>query len=120
MRRPGSLRLFRIELDDRDPFAVVGHVSLVRDIARHAPGKLAHADGPARVLFLRLGPETRAEHGNQHRGAPKERLNYEILRLNCRHWTRCERGAANRRNQPRVTSPETQTQRPACLTHTSV
>src|SRR5437762_1050084 len=63
---PGLHRFCRFEFDQRDAFAIVRNKGLMRQMARHGRGKLAHARGHRPVFILHAGPQARPKYHNHH------------------------------------------------------
>src|SRR5262249_43674981 len=74
MPSPGAHSFFRFELDHGDALAVVGEEALVRDIARHGGGELAHAVRQRHVFVPHAGHQAGAEDGHDHGTHPSNRV----------------------------------------------
>src|SRR5262245_55360563 len=66
-RAPRFQRFFRVALDDGDAFAIVGPKAVVRDVAGHGDGELAHLFDQRDVFVLQAGPQAGAEYDDDHR-----------------------------------------------------
>jgi len=63
---PGALRFLRLKLNDRDPFVVLGHETLVGNIPGHLLCQFAHARGPVRIFLLRPWNQAGSKYSDNH------------------------------------------------------
>jgi len=66
MLTPRMKGLVRLELDDRDPLAIISLECLVRDKPGNRPRELKHAWNELAELFRRLWAKTRSEDDDRH------------------------------------------------------
>src|SRR6185312_6954825 len=70
MHAPGTHPVFRFEFHDRDPLAVVGKKTLVRDVARHLFGQFIHALGQSEIFLTHVRHEAGPKNSDDHRESP--------------------------------------------------